>query len=278
MEHAGKDVNGPAVRASAAATDVSAFGVEHAQACRQGGVADEIKQQVVALGRLSKVFAGVVDYVVGANGADEFDVSGAAHSGDAGAKQFCNLDSECPYASGRAVDEDLLASLNSAFIAQALQCRNAGDGHGCSLLPGDILRLQSQLRLESTCVFGERAGRCAEDLIARFEACHIAAGRFYNSGYVRADPPGFWRANSGEQAHERRLAPDKVPIVGVYRGCANLDEDLVVGGCGLFDLLILQHVRRTVVVVDDCFHRLHSVLLRSTEWHGSKFPRSLGSV
>ena len=200
------------------------------------------------------------------------DVSGAADSGDAGAKRFGNLYGESPHAPGGAVDEDVLACLNFAFIAKALQGGDAGDGDGRSLFPGEVRWLQSEARLGCTPVFGEGAGGRAEDCIARFEACDIAAGRFYDSGNVCTEPAGFGRANSCEQANKGRCAADKVPVVWVDRGCVDLDEYLVVCRRGLFKLLVLQHVRRAVVVVDDCFHRLHSEQEEDTEWRARRFP------
>jgi len=92
-------VDGWLVRATAAASDIDAV---RSRTRRHSGraCAHEIEEHVVVLGLLGKVFAGIIDDIVRADGPDEFDVPGATDGGHAGAKGFGNLHSKCSHAAG----------------------------------------------------------------------------------------------------------------------------------------------------------------------------------
>ena len=58
--------------------------------------------------------------MIGAERADEIQISRAAYAGYLGAKSLGDLDRKCPNASGRTIDQDLLSCFHARGVAQAL--------------------------------------------------------------------------------------------------------------------------------------------------------------
>src|SRR5437868_304409 len=96
-------------------------------------VTDKIEDQIVTFAAVREVFLGVVDRMIGADGADKIEIARAAYASDFCAERFRDLDRKSPNASGGAVDQDFLARLNVTLVAKALQ---SGDGcdRNCSRL------------------------------------------------------------------------------------------------------------------------------------------------
>src|ERR1035437_9866334 len=125
-----------------------------------------VEDEVVALLTLSEVLMGVVDDMVGTDGADHVDVPRAANGCHFGAEGLGDLHGERPDASGRAVDQDLLTGLDLPLIAQQLQgggCRYP-DGRG--LLKREVGRLGDEVVRTGTGILGKGACAPAEYLVA----------------------------------------------------------------------------------------------------------------
>jgi hypothetical protein len=94
----------------------------------------------------------------------------------------------------------------------------------------------------------------AEHTVAGLELCHATANRLDLACHVHAESHVLGLAQSGNQANEVRPAAQEVPVIGVDRSGADLDQNLVVPGNGRFDFPDLDDVRRTILGVDSSFH------------------------
>ena len=90
-------------------------------------IADAVQQQVVTLSHGGEILLRVIDDAIGAEGADQVDISGAADAGDFRAEGFGDLHGEGADAAGGAIDEDLLARLEAPLVAKRLQGGEARD-------------------------------------------------------------------------------------------------------------------------------------------------------
>jgi hypothetical protein len=79
-------------------------------------------------GPVGEVLAGVVNDLVGAEGADQLHLGRAGHPGDLCAERLGQLHGERSYPTGRPDDHDLLAWLQLPRVAEGLQGGEAGDG------------------------------------------------------------------------------------------------------------------------------------------------------
>ena len=109
-------------------------GVRARRSSRQRPVAADVEDDVVALPAAGEVLAGVVDDVVGAEGADQVHLRRAAHAGDLGAERLGDLHGERADAARRADDQHLLPGLDPSLVAQACSAVQAGDRDGGRLL------------------------------------------------------------------------------------------------------------------------------------------------
>jgi hypothetical protein len=105
-----------------------------------------------------------------------------------------DLHGEVADASGRAVDQDRLAPLNPRLVAEPLQCGDPGHRQTRRLLVCHGARLRAQCRLGGARILRERAAARAEDVVARFEPCHVPANRFDAAGNGDTDACFRWRA------------------------------------------------------------------------------------
>src|SRR5207249_11702203 len=98
-------------------------------------------------------------------------------------------------------------------------------------------------------------GRSArsEHLVACLELGYVPAARFDLAGYVNAQPCVPWFAQPGHRA-KRERASHEVPVNRIEGSRANFYQNFVVSGNGLFNLLTLENIRRTVIRIDNCFH------------------------
>jgi hypothetical protein len=201
------------------------------------------KQEVVPLAAAGGVLPGVVDDVVGADGADHVQVPRAAHAGHLGAEPPGELDREGADPSGCADDQDLLAGPDPPVVTQALEGGQTGQGHGRRLLEAQVGRLGSHDGLRDTGVLGEGALEdVGEHLVTGPEPGHGPADGLDLPGHVapEAAVPGDAQP---ERPHDIRQAAQEVPVPRVDRGRADPDQDLVVLDDGLGDLVELEDVR-----------------------------------
>ena len=214
-------------------------------------VPDEIEEDVPGLAGAREVFACVIDDAIGSDGSDHFQIPCAADAGDVGTVGFCDLHGEGADSSGCAVDEDGLLRLEFGAVAQALQGGDAGDGHGRRLREGEVVGLEGKGLFRSAGVFGEGAFAGAEDGVAGLEAGDLWADGFDDSGEVGTEAWRFGLAEAGEEADECGRAAKEVPVVWIDGGSADVDQDLVSGGCGFFDFGVFDYVGRPVAMIED---------------------------
>lgn len=92
-------------------------------------VADQIEDHVVVFAPACEVIAAVVDDVVGTERAHEFGVACACDRGHFCADRFGDLHGECAHSPGCAVDQNLLARLETARVSQPEERGHAGERH-----------------------------------------------------------------------------------------------------------------------------------------------------
>jgi hypothetical protein len=89
------------------------------------------EDQVVPQSALGEIFSCVIDHVVGADHSRPFHIPRAAHGSHFGPERFGNLDAERTHAARRTVDQNFLARLYVAVIAETLKSSDRRDGHCC---------------------------------------------------------------------------------------------------------------------------------------------------
>ena len=92
------------------------------------------QNQVVALPALREIFSSVINHMVGANRSRRVHIPRAAHGSDLRPERFGNLDRKCTHATGRAIDQNLVAWLNASLVAKALKCSDCRHWYGCCVL------------------------------------------------------------------------------------------------------------------------------------------------
>src|SRR5882672_8163521 len=97
------------VYSSASYQDVFAVRIQNAPAFRQRTVGNVVQNHVVTLVTFGEIFFSVVNHMICTERSDHVQVSGTANASHICAHRFGYLHRECPYTSGRAVDQDLLS-------------------------------------------------------------------------------------------------------------------------------------------------------------------------
>jgi hypothetical protein len=87
-----------------------------------------VEKYIVKLPTLGEILLSVIEDVICADGSDHFDIPRTRYTGHICAERLGDLHSECAYASGRTVDQDLLPGLNLSISAKTLQCAECRDG------------------------------------------------------------------------------------------------------------------------------------------------------
>src|ERR1700735_2458092 len=84
-------------------------------------IAVSSKNQIVALSTSREIFSRVINHMVCANRLRGFRIPGTTHSRDFRPERFGDLDGECAYTTGRSINQDFLALLDSSFITESLE-------------------------------------------------------------------------------------------------------------------------------------------------------------
>ena len=165
---------------------------------------------------------------IGADRADQLHVPGAGDAGDRRAEGLGDLHRERTHATRGAVDEDLLARLYVALVAQQLECGGGGDADRRSLLEGQVDRLHDEVILGRTGVLGEGARDPAEYLITRSEARHVRADRLDRPRDVGPGDGVLRSAQPRRHTHDEWPATHEHPVTDV-EGCRmDAHQDLAV--------------------------------------------------
>src|SRR3954471_19094510 len=128
-----------------------------------------------------EVVAGVVDEMIGPEGADRVQLRGTAHARDLRSKRLGDLDGEGSDASRRTDDQYLLPGLDLSVVANRLQRGERGDGDRSRLGERQLRRLGRELVRSRACVLGERRLADAEHGVARYERSHARPNRLDRS-------------------------------------------------------------------------------------------------
>src|SRR5688572_2954086 len=107
--------------------------------------------------------------MIGAERSDQLNISRAANTGHVRTQCLGDLHSERAHASRGPVDQNFLASLNSALVAETLQGGKPGDLDTASLLHRDVSGLHHQEFLANSDILREGPTFSAEDFVAWFE-------------------------------------------------------------------------------------------------------------
>src|SRR5438132_3990726 len=137
----------------------------------------EVENHVIVLSTLRKIFQGVINDVICADGSDHGNVPRTANARNISAERLGDLHSERAHASCRTVDQDLLPRLNLS-LAKTLQGGESRQGYRSRLLKRRVIRFHDQCRLGSICILGKGPAAQAEDRIARLELRYVTANRF----------------------------------------------------------------------------------------------------
>src|SRR4029077_18333285 len=108
--------------------DTDAIGIQDPPAFGERMVPDKVINQIVSLIGLGEIFFRVVDHVICPDRADHLEISRATHAGHLRPTRFRYLHRKGANTSRRAIDQDLLASLNFSSIAKTLQSGDGRDG------------------------------------------------------------------------------------------------------------------------------------------------------
>jgi hypothetical protein len=198
-----------------------------------------------------EVFGGVIDNLVGANGADEVDASGTGHGGHVRAEPFRDLHGKGYDAAAGTVDEHALSGANPRPVAQPKQRREPGDVERRRLLEGDARRLRRQSLLGGHGEFGEAAVRPSQHLGPRLEQRDVLSDRQHAAGEIDAADAVLRRPDGLEEWNEERHAPRQVPVQRVHRRRVHLHEHSVVAGAWRLDFAQLEHVGRAIALLHD---------------------------
>ena len=95
-------------------------------------MAADVEDHVVAMVAGREVIAGVVDDVIGAEGSNQIDLGGTAHTSDFRTESLGDLNGKRANAARRADDQHLLPRLH-VRLADGLQRGTARDGDGRGL-------------------------------------------------------------------------------------------------------------------------------------------------
>jgi len=207
----------------------------------------DVENKVVPPPAPGEILLGVVDDLIGSDRADQVRVPRTADPGDGRAERPGDLHGERANAARCPVDQDLLAGLDPASVAQAHQGGDGRHRHGGRLLEGQRSWLAGQQVLGDGDVLAETAARYQrEHLVAGTELSHVPADRLHLPGHVATQDAELRAAQpqrAGYQPRDVGLASHDVPVVGIDRGGTYPDQDLVVPGHRLVDVREVQVVR-----------------------------------
>src|ERR1700726_539237 len=151
-------------------------------------VTNQIEDQIVPLVAFGEIFLGVIDHMIGADRTDKIDISRTANAGDLRAERFRDLDRESAHASGRAVHQNLLTSLNMTFVAETLQRGDGRDWNRSRLFERDVGGLRHNGAIgQNANVLGKGSGFSPEYFVSGSKVGYVFANRFNSSGVIDTD-------------------------------------------------------------------------------------------
>src|SRR5260370_39608880 len=98
--------------------------------------------QVITLPTLRKIFSRVINDVVRANRSRRVHFPRTAHGSDLSPERFGSLDGKRTHTARRAINQNLVASLDLSPVTKTLKGGGCRHGQGCRVLKRYLVRLQ----------------------------------------------------------------------------------------------------------------------------------------
>src|SRR6266478_3601043 len=196
------------------------------------------QDQVVGLPAQREIFSSVINDMVGANRSRRVHIPRAAHGSDLSSERFGNLDRKCANAARRAINQNLLAWLDSSLITKTLKGGDCRDWHGGCVLKGTVGWLQRQLIFNSARILGKPSPceTCyAEHLVTWLKLLYVCANRLHSPCDITAQDLVFWSALPRDEA-DQRCTSQVEQVQWIYRCGVKLYQDLIVLGRRFFYL------------------------------------------
>jgi hypothetical protein len=217
---------------------------------------DNVKDQVILFSVLGEVFAGVIDDLVRAQRAQKIQLAGVIHRGYLRPVEFRKLHGKHAGAAAGAINQHPVARLNLPLVANPLQGDDGRLGNGRGLLEGQPGWFERHGCTPNADILGKPiaiAHGFAKDFITRLKRLVVSANRFNLAGDVRAEYRAA-RFAKPSQAGIQRFPGQSLPVRPIDGCRVDFDQHFVVFGRGLLYLGELENLRRTILVIHNCFH------------------------
>ena len=146
------------------------------------------QDQIVTLPALREILPRVINHMVCANRSRRVHFPRAAHGSDFRPERFGNLDRKRTHATGRAINQNLLAWLDPSLITKTLKGGDCRHRYGCCvlkrMLAGFSANLSSGAHTYSANAPPENLFPSPEHFVAWFELRYVAANRFNSPRYI----------------------------------------------------------------------------------------------
>jgi hypothetical protein len=196
--------------------------------------------------------------MVCANRSRPVHIPRAAHGSDFSPERFGNLDRKRTHTTRRAINQNLLASLDPSLVTKTLKGRDRRHWYGCCVLKRYVGWLQRQFIFNCTRILGEGPKAHAEDLVAWFQLGHVPANRFNLAGHISAGSAGSYDrrfAQPEQYANDVRRASHQAPVKCIDGSRTNSYQDLIVLGGRFCYLRELKNIRGSVFCVYERSHK-----------------------
>src|SRR5713226_328036 len=144
------------------------------------------QDQIVMLPTLREIFPRVINDMVRADRSRRVHLPRAAHGGDFSPERFGDLDRKCTHTTRRAINQNLVASLDPSLITKTLKGSECRHGYGCCVLKRFVGWLQCYFIFQTAHILGKGPPARAEHLVTWFELGYVPANRFNLAGYINA--------------------------------------------------------------------------------------------
>src|SRR5208337_4232439 len=113
------------------------------------------QDQIVTLPAFREILSSVINDMVCAHRSRRVHLPRAAHRSDFSPERFGNLDRKRAHTTRRAINQNLLASLDPSLITKTLKRSDCRHWYGCCFLERTVGWLQRQLIFRSTHILGK---------------------------------------------------------------------------------------------------------------------------
>ena len=240
------------------------------------------QEQVVAPAIPREVFLGIVDDVLGPEGAGLLHLARAAHRRHLRTHGPGQLHGKGADAARRAVNEHALPRRDRPGGSEPLQRGDRRHRHGRRLREAEAGRLRRERLLAGTNVLGKPAevagGQVAIHRVARLKASYAAADRDHTSGDVGAEGRALRPVQPRRKAKRQRLTAQQVQVGLIERRGVDLHQHLAAPWYRLSNRRRLEHVGCAVCSIGYRLHWYRSTLLALCAYRPIWIGDRLGST